>query len=112
MTPPESTKPFSPTLEAKLTAFLDAAPRIKETLAGISDWQLAHGEAHKKLDERLERDTKSYHFRISTLEAVAGRGWISTVKTALLIVLAAVGGYAAHATRASSVPAAAASAVR
>lgn len=112
MTQPESTNPFSPTLEAKLTAFLDAAPRIKETLAGISDWQLMHGEAHKRLDERLERDTKSYHFRISTLEAAAGRGWIPTIRTALLVVLAAVGGYAVHATRASGAPAVAASAVR
>lgn len=108
--PSESTKPFSPTLEDKLTAFLDAAPRIKETLAGISDWQLSHGAAHKELDERLDLYAKSYHFRISTLEAAAGRGWIPTVRTALLLVLAAFGGYAVHATRASNVPAAAASA--
>lgn len=108
----ESSNPFSPTLEAKLTAFLDAAPRIKETLAGISDWQIAHSAEHRALEERLNRDTKSYHFRISTLEATAGRGWIPAVRMALLIALAAFGGYAAHATKVSSVPAAAASAVR
>lgn len=110
---PEPTTSFSPQLEAKLTAFLDAAPHMRETLAGIALRQQEHDAEHRALDERLDRDTKSYHFRLSSLEAVAGRrGWVPTARVALLIVLAACGGYAVRATRASDGPPAAASAVR
>lgn len=93
---------FTPNLETKLNEFLDTGGTLKETLSRLADWQLAHDAAHKKLTEDSERNTASYHYRISTLEAAAGKGWSGAIRTALIIMLAAGSGYAVRAAATSN----------
>lgn len=83
-------------LEAKLNEFLASAGPMRGVMERIIDWQNAHDAAHQELRKEVREGLESTHFRLRSLEAATGRGWLGVVRTALVVVLAAGGGYMAR----------------
>jgi hypothetical protein len=96
------TTPLPGELETKLTEFLQMMSPLRDVMASIVEWHTAHDAEHRTLKSEMQKSMDSYHFRLRSLEAASGRGWMGLVRTTLIILLAAGSGYA---VRAAVVPA-------
>lgn len=91
-------------LEKKLSEFLQTMSPLRDVMTRIVDWQHAHDAEHRSLKTEVQRSIDSQNYRLQSLEATAGRGWMGFLRTALLIMLAAGSGYAVRAAVAPATP--------
>ena len=94
-------------LETQLTDFLKSGQPMREEMRDLVvklvTWQVEHDAAHRKLNDELRLGLDSHHFRLSSLEAVAGRGRTRILRMAFVALIAVGTGYALRAATVSNV---------